>query len=194
MSAALTHPVTMVAATMEARGLHRVATRAVPVGDDAFARAVTDYQQPLARFAYALCGDAAQAEDAVAEAYARVWRRWRRGRIDNLFGYLRRTVANEVYSRHRRRLLERREASKPPDREPDGQFETQLGERDALWAALADLSPQLRVVVVLRVVEDLSEAETAAMLDIPPGTVKSRLSRGLAVLRASLIGVEADDG
>jgi RNA polymerase sigma-70 factor (ECF subfamily) len=187
MSAVLTRPVTMVAATMEARGLDRVTTTAVPVGDDAFARAVTDYQQPLARFAYALCGDAAQAEDAVAEAYARVWRRWRRGRIDNLFGYLR---------RHRRRLLERREASKPPDREPDGQFEAQLGERDALWAALANLSPQLRVVVVLRVVEDLSEAETAAMLDIPPGTVKSRLSRGLAVLRTNLTGEEreGDDG
>jgi RNA polymerase sigma-70 factor, ECF subfamily len=182
----------MVAATMEARGLDRVTTTAVSVGDDAFARAVTDYQQPLARFAYALCGDAAQAEDAVAEAYARVWRRWRRGRIENLFGYLRRTVANEVYSRHRRRMLERREASKPPDREPDGQFETQLGERDALWAALADLSPQLRVVVVLRVVEDLSEAETAAMLEIPAGTVKSRLSRGLAVLRASLVGVDGE--
>jgi RNA polymerase sigma-70 factor, ECF subfamily len=184
----------MVAGTMDARSLHRVTTQTVTVGDDLFARAVTDYQQALARFAYSLCGDAAQAEDAVAEAYARVWRRWRRGRIDNLFGYLRRTVANEVYSRHRRRLLEWREASRPAEREFDGQFEAQLGDRDALWTALADLSPQLRVVVVLRVVEDMSEAETAAMLDIPPGTVKSRLSRGLAMLRASLAEMEAERG
>lgn len=155
-------------------------------GDDEFADAVGQYHQALARFAYMLCGNASQAEDAVAEAYARVWRRWKKGRIDNLFGYLRRTVANEVYGRHRRRLLERREEQRPPDRTPDGQFETQVGDHDALWTALARLSPPLRVVVVLRIVEDMSEAETAAMLDLPPGTVKSRLSRGLAALRAEV--------
>lgn len=163
---------------------------------DAFAHAVTTYHQALARFAYALCGDVAQAEDVVAEAYARVWRRWRRGRIDNLFGYLRRTVANEVYGRHRRRLLERREAERAPDRSADGQFESGVDDRDALWTALDRLSPRLRVVVVLRVVEDLSEEQTATMLDVPPGTVKSRLSRGLAALRAAVEtdAPEADDG
>jgi RNA polymerase sigma-70 factor (ECF subfamily) len=154
--------------------------------DDEFADAVGRYHQALARFAYMLCGNASQAEDAVAEAYARVWRRWKKGRIDNLFGYLRRTVANEVYGRHRRRLLERREEQRPPERVSDGQFEAQVGEHDALWTALARLSPPLRVVVVLRIVEDLSEAETAAMLDLPAGTVKSRLSRGLAALRAEV--------
>jgi RNA polymerase sigma-70 factor (sigma-E family) len=178
----------MEAETMEATGAHRTVVRHIRASEGEFAEAVTNYHQQLARFAYALCGNASQAEDVVAEAYARVWRRWRRGPIDNLFGYLRRTVANEVYSRHRRRLLERREAERPPDRVPDGQFETAVGDRDALWAALDALSPQLRVVVVLRIVEDLSEAETATMLDVPPGTVKSRLSRGLAVLRASLEG------
>ena len=55
-----------------------------------------------------------------------------------------------------------------------------------MWAALARLSPQQRVVVVLRIVEDLSEEQTATLLGIPAGTVKSRLSRALAVLRATL--------
>jgi len=161
---------------------------------DAFANAVTTYHQALARFAYTLCGDVAQAEDVVAEAYARVWRRWRRGPVENLFGYLRRTVANEVYGRHRRRLLEWREAQRPPERPADGQFEAGVDDRDALWAALDRLSPRLRVVVVLRVVEDLSEEQTATMLDVPAGTVKSRLSRGLALLRAEVEAAEADDG
>jgi RNA polymerase sigma-70 factor (sigma-E family) len=154
---------------------------------DAFTRAVEAHHRALARFAYALCGSMTQAEDAVAEAYARVWPRWRRGSVrDNLVGYLRRTVANEVYGRHRRRLLEWREAERSSAWNGDGQFEATLGDRDALWTALEHLSPKLRVVVVLRIVEDLSEVETAAMLDLPLGTVKSRLSRGLATLRDHL--------
>jgi RNA polymerase sigma factor (sigma-70 family) len=147
---------------------------------------VVRHHTSLTRFAYVLCGNVAQAEDAVAEAYARVWRRWRRGRVDNLYAYLRRSVANEIYGRHRRLLLERREAQRRPDPGDDGAFEAQISDRDSLWAALGDLSARLRVVVVLRVVEDLSEADTAAMLDIPPGTVKSRLSRALSILRATV--------
>jgi RNA polymerase sigma-70 factor, ECF subfamily len=181
----------MEAETMEARRATPLAVPQASTGDDAFAEAVAVHHRTLTRFAYMLCGNAAQAEEAVAEAYARVWRRWRRGRIDNLFGYLRRTVANEVYGRHRRWLLERREAERAQAPHPDGQFETEVSDRDSLWTALGRLSPQLRVVVVLRIVEDLSEAETAAMLDVPPGTVKSRLSRALSTLRSA---VEDEDG
>src|SRR5919106_2614213 len=181
--AAVTRPLTVEAGPMVARRMRRGAAR-LQAGQDAFTEAVEVHHQALARFAYTLCGNVTQAEDAVAEAYARVWPRWRRGQVhDNLFGYLRRTVANEIYGRHRRRLLERREAERAPDREADGQFEVAVGDRDSLWKALDYLSSQLRVVVVLRIVEDLSEAETAAMLNLPTGTVKSRLSRGLAVLR-----------
>jgi RNA polymerase sigma-70 factor (ECF subfamily) len=162
--------------------------------DDAFAEAVALHHQSLTRFAYVLCGNATQAEDAVAEAYARVWRRWRRRRIENLHGYLRRAVANEIYGRHRRFRLERREAQRPPDPGRHGQFETEVSDRDVLWAALGRLSPGLRVVVVLRIVEDLSEAETAALIEIPPGTVKSRLSRALGILRSALEATEDGHG
>jgi RNA polymerase sigma-70 factor (sigma-E family) len=155
-------------------------------GGDPFAEAVVAHHEALARLAYALCGDLAQAEDAVAEAYAKVWPRWRRGKVDNLYAYLRRTVVNEVYGKHRRRRLERREAMRPPERPSDGRFESQVDDRDALWNGLARLPTGLRVVVVLRIVEDLSEERTAAMLGIPAGTVKSRLSRGLAILRAAV--------
>jgi RNA polymerase sigma-70 factor (sigma-E family) len=171
---------------MEAAALRGATMRHARVVDDEFTLAAAAHRQALARFAFMLCGDARHAEDVVAEAFARVWPRWRRGRVDDLAPYLRRTVANEVYQRHRRRLLERREAARPPDRQADGRFEAQVADRDALWAALARLSAQQRVVVVLRIVEDLSEEQTATMLGIPAGTVKSRLSRALAVLRATL--------
>lgn len=150
---------------------------------DAFSAAVAEHHRALAKFAFRLCGDRTQAEDLVAEAYARVWPHWRRGRVDALAPYLMRTIANLAYARHRRRKLERTIVlpAVPP---VAGSFEDRIDERNELWAALDRLPPRQRVVVVLRVVEDLSEDEVAAMLGIPRGTVKSRLSRGLGSLRA----------
>ena len=165
-------------------------TRSLPVaGDtrhDLFARAVTDHHADLARFAVRLCGDRGLAEDAVAEAYAKVWPRWHRGRVDDLLPYLRRAVVNEVYGRGRRRQVERRYAARAGDRLPTGQFEAGVGERDALAAALDRLPLRQRVVVVLRVVDDVSEQDAADLLGVPPGTVKSRLSRALDNLRRML--------
>jgi DNA-directed RNA polymerase specialized sigma24 family protein len=65
--------------------------------------------EPLLRFAWLLCGDRHQAEDVVAEAFARVFPQWRRGKVAEPYTYLRRAVINEVTSRGRRRVLEVRE-------------------------------------------------------------------------------------
>ena len=158
-------------------------------GDDAFSAAVAAHHRELARFAYRLCGDPNLAEDVVAEAYARVWPHWRRGNVDDLLPYLMRAVANEAFTRHRRRRLEHRRTPPPtPASQVEGPFEAQVDEHDALWAALDRLPPPQRVVLVLRIVEDLSEDQTATMLGIPPGTVKSRLSRALGALRAIMEG------
>ena len=61
-----------------------------------------------------------------------------------------------------------------------------VGERLALDAALSSLSEEFRVPVVLRDVGDLDYAEISAVLDIPIGTVKSRIARGRAALAAAL--------
>lgn len=156
----------------------------------AFSRAVTDHHAELARFAFRLCGDAGLAEDVVAEAYAKVWPRWHRGRVDDLVPYLRRSVANEVYGRGRRRKREQLNAFRVVERPGTGQFEAGVGDRDALAAAIDRLPLRQRVVVVLRIVDDLSEQATADLLGVPAGTVKSRLSRALDSLRAQL---EEDD-
>src|SRR5215475_11077886 len=88
--------------SVEAADLAQTAARH-PRGDrDAFSAAVADHHRELARFAYRLCGDRTVAEDIVAEAYARVWPHWRRGRVEVLLPYLMRTVANQAYARHRR--------------------------------------------------------------------------------------------
>lgn len=154
-------------------------------GGDAFSVAVADHHRELARFAYRLCGDPGLAEDIVAEAYARVWPHWRRGRVEVLLPYLMRTVANEAYERHRRRRLEiTRQPLADALGDSAGGFEQRVEEHDALWTALERLPLQQRVVLVLRIVEDLSEDQTATMLGVPPGTVKSRLSRALTGLRS----------
>jgi RNA polymerase sigma-70 factor (sigma-E family) len=163
----------------------RATTRQRRVGGDAFTQAITDHHEELARFAFRLCGDRFLVEDVVAEAYARVLPRWRRGGIDNPVAYLMRAVANEVYRRHRRRVRER-EKEPPPLRDGTAPFEEQVDVRDALWAALGRLPIKQRVVVVLRVVEDMSEEQTASVLGVPAGTVKSRLSRALDTLRSTL--------
>ena len=186
------HPVT----TDTARATTDIMIRArlrrqAEVGDDAFARAVDGHHDALRRFAFALCGNLTYAEDAVAEAYAKVWPRWRRGRVGELLPYLRRTVANEVYSRHRRSVVAKREEHRQVQRDHDNAFEAQIDDHDVLWTALAALPLQQRVVVVLRVVEDLGEDQVADMLDLPVGTVKSRLSRGLATLRRKLEATHA---
>src|SRR4029450_11494124 len=95
---------------MEAGALGGATTGRARAVDDAFTRAVASHRQALARFAYALCGNAVHAEDVVAEAYARVWPQWRRGRVDELLAYPPRTGAKEVYPRHPRGPLQTRAA------------------------------------------------------------------------------------
>jgi RNA polymerase sigma factor (sigma-70 family) len=157
-----------------------------PSLDGAFADAVENHTRDLARFAYLICGDRAQAEEAVAEAFSRAWPQWRRGRVEALLPYVRRAIAHEIYRRSRRRVLERREAARHRVAGPDGRFEDHVDQRSALWPLVRRLPVPQRVVVVLRIAEDLSEEQTAELLGVPAGTVKSRLSRALTNLRSMM--------
>ena len=159
---------------------------------DRFSAAVAAHHQRLAGFAYLLCGDRTVAEDLVAEAYARVWPKYRHHQVEDLGPYLRRAVTNLATGRLRNVRLERRETEKrtidwrlsDDNRQPG--FETAIDDRDRLWQAIWRLPGDQRAVIVLRLVEDLSEEQTAKVLGVRPGTVKSRLSRGLVALRTSL--------
>lgn len=127
-------------------------------------------------------GDADLARDATAEAMARAYTRWPRvSQVDNPGGWVYRVGLNWATSRWRRR---RREQPLPDDLEP-ATTPTDLDAVAAL-AALQQLNTASRAVVVCRVLLGLSTAQTAAVLDIAEGTVKSRLARALATLRTSL--------
>ena len=158
---------------------------------DAYGALVRRYEQVAFRTAYAVCGDAAEAEDAAQDAFVKAYgalSRFRRGAP--LRPWLLRIVANEARNRRRaagRRahLVLRAGRAAPyavtPEHEPDG----------PLLAALARLEEPHREIVVLRHLLDLSEAECAEVLGCRKGTVKSRLSRALAKLRAELEAADA---
>jgi RNA polymerase sigma-70 factor (sigma-E family) len=145
----------------------------------------------LLGLAYAVSGDRSAAEDIVAEAVVRVWARWRRDDIDDLAAYLRRAVVNEVIGRGRRRVRwQRRQAL--VSQEIDTRFEDATGDHQILWEALRVLPLEQRAAIALRYLTDLTEAQTADALGVPVGTVKSRVSRGLAQLRVELSEVGHD--
>jgi RNA polymerase sigma-70 factor (sigma-E family) len=153
-----------------------------------FADVFAAYHAEALRLAYLLCGDPHRAEDAVADAFVKVWRRWERGGVESPRAYIRRAVVNEVNSRFRRLRLERAESQRQrgDDRGALG-LDDRLADADEMFAALRRLPERQRTAVVLRYYQDLSEAETAAAMGCSLGTVKSSVSRGLARLR-SLMG------
>ncbi|MFN8079964.1 MAG: SigE family RNA polymerase sigma factor [Kineosporiaceae bacterium] len=159
---------------------------------------VTERWGALVRFGLLLTGDAGLAEDLVQSALERCWPRWSKIRIDSPERYVKATMANLSASRwRRRRVREVAFETLTPDGDPPGWASTlvehsdRIAQRDELWHLLCALPPRMRAVVVLRFVEDLSEAETARMLGCSIGTVKSQTFRGLHQLRDALTRLNA---
>ena len=153
--------------------------------EQAFTAFVRDEADGLLRYARLLFADSGEAEDALQTALLRIAGRWHRG-LDAPTAYARTALRNLAVDGGRRRHL----VAVPSDAEPSSAVQPDLAEAHAaaaqLDALLITLPARQRATVVLRVVEGLSEAETAAALGCSPGTVKSNLSRGLARLRAEL--------
>jgi RNA polymerase sigma-70 factor (sigma-E family) len=150
----------------------------------------------LMRTAVLLTGSREAGQDLLQTALERLLRHWRTLEGDPE-GYLRRTLYNLAADGFRRQgtlrrklLLLRAETQAPVD--PT----TEVDLRDALVRMLLQLPPRQRAVLVLRYWEQLTEAETAATLGWPEGTVKSAASRGLRRLRELAEGwhqAERDD-
>jgi RNA polymerase sigma-70 factor (sigma-E family) len=168
----------------------RVHAATQPSARDAeFAAYMAARQPSLLRTAYLLTGDRHAAEDLVQTALAKLYLSWdkvqRRELVD---GYVRRILVNENNSLWRR-AWKRREVSTDelPERHdthaPSAHDTADHGERQALWEFVQTLPRKQRAVIVLRFYEDLSEAETAQVLGVSVGTVKSQASRALASMR-----------
>ena len=144
------------------------------------------------RLAYLLLQDRSVAEDIVQDAFVRVAGRLVHLRDPGAFdAYLRRTVVNLSHSYVRRKVLERsflRRETAIAERDAVRWPTSSLEDRELLWRALGRLPERQRVAVVLRFYEDLPEAQIAEILRCRPGTVKSRISRGLEALRHEMRG------
>lgn len=147
----------------------------------------------LYRAAYLLTGDAHDAQDLVQTALLKVVPKWARICADPE-PYVRRVLYTEHVSRWRRR---RGRDERPRDDVPEvADTRSSLAEHTAsrldLRAALLQLAPKQRAIVVLRHYEDLTEAQTAELLGCSVGTVKRQNHLGLARLRTLAPGLALD--
>jgi RNA polymerase sigma-70 factor (sigma-E family) len=160
--------------------------------EDEFREFVAARSAALLRTAYLLAGDWATAEDLLQTALTKTYLAWKRlGEIEAVEPYARRVLVNTATSWWRRRWHGERPTEILPERPAPDKLEEHL-ERDALWQYVKALPARQRAVLVLRFYEDMSEAQTAALLGISVGTVKSQTSRALGSLRQrlSVEGVE----
>ncbi|GAA4128611.1 SigE family RNA polymerase sigma factor [Nocardioides fonticola] len=142
-----------------------------------FANYVGARRPALVRVAFLLCGDQHHAEDLVQSALIKAVAHWKRIG-DDPEPWLRRVMVNDHISRWRRHRGRERLMDVVPDRAVP-----QHEEHAELAAALAHLAPKQRAVIVLRYYEDLTEAQTAQVLGVSVGTVKSQHSDALKRLR-----------
>ncbi|MGD8626433.1 MAG: sigma-70 family RNA polymerase sigma factor [Anaerolineae bacterium] len=166
-------------------------------GDEgAWTELVREHQAAAFRLAYLLVGDADDAEDVTQEAFIRAYRAldgfdlerpfrpWLLGIVRNLASNWRRSLGRYLAALRRlgrERAIEPRTA---PSHDPVREEEAR-----ALWRAVRRLKEADQVVIYLRYFLDLPVAETAQILGVAPGTVKSRLHRALRRLRA-VVGQE----
>ena len=149
---------------------------------DGFEQFVRARSPALARTAYLLTGDRHRAEDLLQTALTRAYLRWDRIESEDPEGYVRRTLANAHIDWWRRKPWREEPAAELPDL-PGPDQAAAFDVRNAVLGALAGLSRRQRAVVVLRFYEDLTEEQTAAVLGIAVGTVKSQTSKALRTMR-----------
>jgi RNA polymerase sigma-70 factor (sigma-E family) len=147
----------------------------------------------LCRTAFLLCGDWQHAEDLVQTALAKSYVAFRRGHVDSLDAYVHRALVTTRASFWRRRWHGEVATGALPDTPTTTDDYAAVDLRHAVRRALATLPAKQREVLVLRYFADVSEADTARALGCSPGTVKSRVSRAVAALRATGLLTEQPD-
>ncbi|MFT4008835.1 MAG: SigE family RNA polymerase sigma factor [Nocardioidaceae bacterium] len=162
-----------------------LASASAPVSRDAaFTAFVTARRAHLLRTAYAITGDQHTAEDLLQTALVKLYVAWPRlRRAGAAEAYVRTTLVRANIDESRRPW--RREIS--TDVPPETPVNDPEPETSGLFAALQELPPMQRKVIVLRHWLDLSVEQTADELGVSPGTVKTHSHRALTALRASRV-------
>ncbi|MEV4440644.1 SigE family RNA polymerase sigma factor [Streptomyces sp. NPDC049577] len=151
-----------------------------------FASYVRARGQVLQRTARSLTANPCDAEDLLQTALTKTYLAW--DRIEDhraLDGYVRRALVNTRTSQWRKRKVEEFPCEELPERDgaPAADPAEQQALRDAMWRAVHRLPDRQRAMVVLRYYEDMTEVQTAELLGVSVGTVKSAVSRALGKLR-----------
>lgn len=165
----------------------REATLVEP-GTSAMADLYTRHVPSAIRLAFLLTGDRQQAEDLAHDAFVRCVGKFAHMRAREAFeAYLRRAIVNLHTSGLRRKRTERAWLSREGAAEirrtasiPD------VGAKEDLWRALGTIPARQRAALVLRYYEDLSEHDTAAVLQCSVAAVKSLVARGSEALRTAV--------
>jgi RNA polymerase sigma-70 factor (sigma-E family) len=143
----------------------------------------------IVRLAYMLTGNAAAAEELAQEAFIATWRAWTRLRTQEAaLAYVRSSVVNLSRSALRRKAVELRHRVT----RVDSAVEVDVPVRVDVLRAVSALPKRQRECVALRFFEDLTEVETAEVLGISVGTVKSQTWKALRRLELEMGGGHED--
>ena len=161
-------------------------------GDDqAFESLFRLFEREVYRWILRIVRDPSAAEDALVDAFWRAHRARARFDPSRSFGaWMRRIATNSALAQI---AVARRHLASHQDNEPSRPVSAAPEElRDSVQTALVRLPPKLRAVAVLALLEEHTHAEIAEMLDVPIGTVKSRVFRATRALRKELkrLGVD----
>ena len=160
---------------------------------EAFGALVEQYRDNVYRLAYRMCGNAYDADEAAQEAFVAAWRALPNFRGDAKFStWLYRLTTNaaiDVMRREKRHQTVGDGEMMDLADDADSPQETveRTEQQEAVQKALATLSEEYREVLLLRYMEELDYAEIADVLQLPSGTVKSRINRAKAALKTALL-------
>ncbi len=154
-------------------------------GQNEFVRFWEQTRGKVTAYMRCACGDGSDADDLAQECYLRALRNWDRfegtgSRRGWLFAIARNTRADWFRTQFRRTRADRLSDEPVVGETSSGSVSD---ENEVVWRAIKKLEPEHREVIHLRFAADLSYAEIAGMLDVPVGTVRSRLHRGLKAVR-----------
>ena len=161
----------------------------------AFRLLVDKYQQQVAMTVVSMLGPSSEVDDIVQETFIKCYHSLNRFRGESSFlTYLKRIAINKSLDalRRRKRFLGRFLSRDDENKQiPEPTFESEYSyerteQAQLVHAAIRELAPNHRAVLVLRMIEGYSTEETAEMLELPYGTVLSRLSRAQKKLKEIL--------
>ncbi len=147
------------------------------------------HERRVYNLAYRMLGNAEEALDAAQETFLSCFRNLSRFRGDAAFPtWLHRITVNVCYDSLRKRAATPVEAIRFPEPLPAPDHSDQAATSIDVQRALLSVSPEFRAVLILHEIQDVPVEEIAEALDVPAGTVKSRLHRGRVALGRALMG------